>query len=93
MDPLTDTRFRTWPAGDCFVVYPGGRGSVRFSKLTEGIQDFEKVRILRSQWQKEGNEAKLAQLTEVLKPFTSDKILEEGPAKALITAKSFLDKQ
>lgn len=93
LDPLTDTRFRTWPAGDCFVVYPGGRGSVRFSKLVEGIQDFEKVRILRAQWQKEGNEAKLAQLTEVLKPFTSDKILEECPAKALITAKSFLDKQ
>lgn len=93
LDPLTDTRFRTWPAGDCFVVYPGGRGSVRFSKLVEGIQDFEKVRILRAQWQKEGNEAKLAQLTEVLKPFTSDKILEEGPAKALITAKSFLDRQ
>ena len=93
LDPLTDTRFRTWPAGDCFVVYPGGRGSVRFSKLTEGIQDFEKVRILRAQWQKEGNEAKLAQLTEVLKPFTSDKILEEGPAKAIAAAKSFLDKQ
>lgn len=93
LDPLTDARFRTWPAGDCFVVYPGGRGSVRFSKLVEGIQDFEKVRILRSQWQKEGNEAKLAQLTEVLKPFTSDKILEEGPAKALAAAKSFLDKQ
>lgn len=92
-DPLTDARFRTWPAGDCFVVYPGGRGSVRFSKLTEGIQDFEKVRILRAQWQKEGNEAKLAQLTEVLKPFTSNKILEEGPAKALAAAKSFLDKQ
>ena len=93
IDPLTDARFRTWPAGDCFVVYPGGRGSVRFSKLTEGIQDFEKVRILRAQWQKEGNEAKLAQLTEVLKPFTYDKILEEGPAKALAAAKSFLDKQ
>lgn len=93
LDPLTDARFRTWPAGDCFVVYPGGRGSVRFSKLVEGIQDFEKVRILRSQWQKEGNEAKLAQLTEVLKPFTSDKILEEGPAKALAAAKFFLDKQ
>ena len=93
IDPLTDARFRTWPAGDCFVVYPGGRGSVRFSKLTEGIQDVEKVRILRAQWQKEGNEAKLAQLTEVLKPFTSDKILEEGPAKALAAAKSFLDKQ
>ena len=93
LDPLTDARFRTWPAGDCFVVYPGGRGSVHLAKLTEGIQDFEKVRILRAQWQKEGNEAKLSQLTEILKPFTSDQILEEGPAKALITAKSFLDKQ
>lgn len=93
LDPLTDTRFRTWPAGDCFVVYPGGRGSVRFSKLVEGIQDFEKVRILRSRWQETGNEAKLGQLTGILKSFTSDKILEEGPAKALITAKSFLDKQ
>lgn len=93
LDPLTDARFRTWPAGDCFVVYPGGRGSVRFSKLVEGIQDFEKVRILRSRWQETGNEAKLGQLTGILKSFTSDKILEEGPAKALITAKSFLDKQ
>ncbi len=54
LDPLTDARFRTWPAGDCFVVYPGGRGSVRFSKLVEGIQDFEKVRILRSRWQETG---------------------------------------
>lgn len=75
------------------MVYPGGRGSVRFSKLVEGIQDFEKVRILRSRWQETGNEAKLGQLTGILKSFTSDKILEEGPAKALITAKSFLDKQ
>lgn len=93
LDPLTDARFRTWPAGDCFVVYPGGRGSVRFSKLVEGIQDFEKVRILRAQWQKEGNEAKLAQLTEVLKSFTSETVLAEDPTKALAAAKSFLDRQ
>ena len=92
-DPLTDTRFRTWPAGDCFVVYPGGRGSVHFAKLTEGIQDFEKVRILRAQWQKEGNEAKLSQLSEVLKNFSTEKILEEGPTRSLTAAKSFLDKQ
>ncbi len=93
LDPLTDARFRTWPAGDCFVVYPGGRGSVHLAKLTEGIQDFEKVRILRAQWQKEGNEAKLAQLTGILKSFTSETVLAEGPAKALAAAKSFLDKQ
>lgn len=93
LDPLTDARFRTWPAGDCFVVYPGGRGSVRFSKLVEGIQDFEKVRILRSRWQETGNEAKLGQLTGILKSFTSETVLAEGPTKALAAAKSFLYKQ
>lgn len=93
LDPLTDARFRTWPAGDCFVVYPGGRGSVRFSKLVEGIQDFEKVRILRSRWQETGNEAKLGQLTGILKSFTSETVLAEGPTKALAAAKSFLDRQ
>lgn len=93
IDPLTHARFRTWPAGDCFVVYPGGRGSVRFSKLVEGIQNFEKVRILRSRWQETGNEAKLGQLTGILKSFTSETVLAEGPAKALAAAKSFLDRQ
>lgn len=93
LDPLTDARFRTWPAGDCFVVYPGGRGSVRFSKLVEGIQDFEKVRILRSRWQETGNEAKLGQLTGILKSFTSETVLAEGSTKALAAAKSFLDRQ
>ena len=93
LDPLTDARFRTWPAGDCFVVYPGGRGSVRFSKLVEGIQNFEKVRILRSRWQETGNEAKLGQLTGILKSFTYETVLAEGPAKALAAAKSFLDRQ
>lgn len=92
-DPLTDARFRTWPAGDCFVVYPGGRASIHFAKLTEGIQDFEKVRILRAQWQKEGNEVKLSQLTEILKSFSTEKILKEGPTNALTSAKAFLDKQ
>ncbi len=93
MDPLADARFRTWPAGDCFVVYPGGRGSVRFSKLVEGIQDFEKIRILKEQWRKEDDDSKLGQLAEILKSFSSEKLLEEGSANALTAARSFLDKQ
>ena len=93
MDPLADARFRTWPAGDCFVVYPGGRGSVRFSKLVEGIQDFEKIRILKEQWRKEDDDSKLSHLAEILKSFSSEKLLEEDPANALTAAKSFLDEQ
>ena len=45
-DPCVDSRFRTWKAGDCFLVYPDGP-SIRSQRLMEGIQDYEKVRILR----------------------------------------------
>ncbi len=96
IDPLKDARFRTWAAGDCYMVYPGGRGSIRFSKLTEGIQDFEKARILRRQWQDSGSasdETKLRRLSELLEAFTFESIRSEGPAPALSAAKAFLSRQ
>lgn len=46
-DPLRDARHTLWPAGDCFMVYPGGNSCIRFEKLREGIVDFEKISILR----------------------------------------------
>jgi hypothetical protein len=46
-DPMRDARHTVWPAGDCFLVYPGGNSGIRFEKLREGIVDFEKIRILR----------------------------------------------
>lgn len=46
-DPLVDTRFRAYQSGDCFMVYPG-RSSVRWERLREGIQDYEKIRYLRA---------------------------------------------
>lgn len=45
LEPLLDTRFRTWPAGDTFLVYPGNRTSMRFENLVEGIQMYEKFKI------------------------------------------------
>lgn len=45
-NPLHDSRFRTWPAGDTYVVYPQGRSSIRFERMLEGIQDYEKIRII-----------------------------------------------
>lgn len=46
-DPLRDARHTLWPAGDTFMVYPGGISSIRFEKMREGIVDFEKIRILK----------------------------------------------
>ena len=44
---LRDARHTLWPAGDCFLVYPGANSSIRFEKLREGIADYEKIIILR----------------------------------------------
>ncbi len=71
-DPLHDSRFRTWPAGDTYFVYPGPRSSIRFECLREGIQDAEKIRILRSELERKGDaEAldKLQGLNELVSHF------------------------
>lgn len=68
-NPLHDTRFRQWPAGDTSMVYPYGRSSVRFEKLVEGIQAYEKVRILREEFVATGNTEKLIELETLLKKF------------------------
>lgn len=73
-DPLRDSRFRTWPAGDTYVVYPGGRSSIRFERLCEGIQDAEKIRILRAEagrGNSAGADEKRARLEAVIAPFAS----------------------
>lgn len=61
-NPLQDSRFRTWPAGDTYIVYPQNRSSIRFERLLEGIQDYEKVQVLRKKWREEGSYEKLKAL-------------------------------
>lgn len=46
-NPMQDSRFRTWPAGDTYIVYPQGRSSIRYERMLEGIQDYEKIQILK----------------------------------------------
>jgi hypothetical protein len=46
-DPVLDARFGSWPAGDCYLVYPGANSCIRYEKLREGIADYEKIRILK----------------------------------------------
>ncbi|MBD3412894.1 MAG: DUF4091 domain-containing protein [Candidatus Aminicenantes bacterium] len=71
-DPLRDSRFITWPAGDTFIVYPEARSSIRFERLKEGIQDAEKIRILCREFEQSGTEKSrqnLLQLHAVLAEF------------------------
>ncbi|MDR2676009.1 MAG: DUF4091 domain-containing protein [Opitutaceae bacterium] len=48
-EPLWDSSFRpeNWGAGDTFLIYPGPRLSVRWEMFRDGIEEFEKIRILR----------------------------------------------
>lgn len=48
-DPVMDSRYGNWPAGDTFLVYPEGRSSIRFERLIDGIEVSEKVRILKAE--------------------------------------------
>lgn len=48
-NPLEDSRFRLFSAGDTYLFYPGPRSSARFEKMIEGIQMTEKIRLLREQ--------------------------------------------
>ncbi len=70
ISPLQDSRFRTWAAGDCYLVYPDGRSSIRFERLIEGIQDYEKINILRSKYSADNK--KIKQLEEAIKGFTME---------------------
>jgi len=83
-NPLTDTRFTAWPAGDTYQVYPGPLTSVRFEKLIEGGQDFEKIKQLQALYTKNKNTAALEELNKALENFnlkslstvTADEILK-----------------
>ena len=68
--PLQDSRFRTWAGGDCYLVYPDGRSSIRFERLIEGIQDYEKIKTLRKKYA--NNPRKLIKLEEAISTFMLD---------------------
>lgn len=56
-DPHIDSRTTIKPSGADFLVYPNAKSSIRFERLIEGIQDYEKVRLLQNNLSVEQNEA------------------------------------
>lgn len=91
LDPLRDSRFRTWAAGDCYLVYPGGRSSIRMERLVEGIQDYEKIRILRDEFEKAGAKGKLNRLNKLVNRFQADALIDQPAAGMVNRAKAELN--
>lgn len=78
IDPLRDSRFRTWAAGDCYIVYPGARSSIRMERLVEGIQDWEKIRLLREEFTAKGATGKLNRLNRMVERFTPEGLTQQS---------------
>lgn len=72
--PLQDSRFITWAGGDTYLVYPGFRSSIRFERLIEGIQQYEKVALLRAEYEKNGNRAGLKKLDRLVECFDLERL-------------------
>ena len=81
-DPLRDSRFRTWAAGDTYSIYPGPSSSIRFERLVEGIQDCEKIRILREELAAKGAKGKLNKLNKAVAKFTPEGLSETQQSAA-----------
>lgn len=75
-NPLTDSRFRTWPAGDTYIVYPDARSSIRYERLLEGVQDFEKIHITRKLLEEKGDKANLEKLNNAIAKLNTTKRTE-----------------
>lgn len=65
-NPLVDSRFRSWPAGDTYITYPQARSSIRFERLREGIQDYEKIVIIKRLLEQKGDSATLKVLNNAI---------------------------
>lgn len=88
-EPMVDTRWYNLSSGDNFMIYPQGWSSVRWERFVEGIQDFEKVLILREEYAKQPR--KLQKLEEAISQFTHDRLWGGNVEPLVQNAQSILD--
>lgn len=81
--PLQDARGPKRPAGFYSMAYPDGRSSVRMERLVEGIQDFEKIKILQQRFEQTNNVVQREKLQKLLNTFTTEN-LKTKPAGVII---------
>lgn len=87
-NPLQDSRFITWAGGDTYLVYPGFRSSIRFERLIEGIQQYEKIMILKSVSPRMDK-----RMEKLLEEFDLEGLKQgEKPEKAVEKAKKLLNR-
>lgn len=78
--------------GDPFLVYPDGRSSIRFERLTEGIQQYEKVRLLKEEARSKGVNTMLRKIENILSAFDKKNIEKTTAAEAVGKAKAAINR-
>ncbi len=91
-EPLLDSRFRSWVAGDTYLIYPGNRSSMRFERLREGIQAYEKIRLLRAEFTRKDNRNGLRKIEEALSLFDDTTLNKISAASAVSQAKKIINR-
>ena len=74
VSPEEDSRFTAWPAGDTYVIYPFSVSSIRWERLVQGIQLFEKYKIRLAAAKAEGNTEHVTELEKLLEDIDLKKI-------------------
>jgi len=82
--PLQDSRFKLFPAGDTYLIYPGPRSSVRWERFIEGVQQVEKYRLLRAERLAQGDEAGVKKLDDGLRWFQSGELNYHSTSARLV---------
>lgn len=78
VEPEKDSRFTAWPAGDTYVIYPYSVSSIRWERLVQGIQQFEKYKILMDEANSRGDKSKVKRLENIRKRVDITRIANES---------------
>ena len=89
---MQSTDFGIWPSGDCFLVYPGNRTSIRFERLRDGIEEYEKINILRARASESPEAAAIigSMNTRLAAIFTVKRSTERNHALDVCTAREII---
>ena len=77
-DPEKDSRFRSWPSGDTYIIYPGNTSSIRWERLVQGIESFEKWHIMMEDAKAKNNKSMQRRLNKLLEILDINKIANES---------------
>jgi hypothetical protein len=86
INPFVSMDHVRFPTGDTAMMYPGDRPSLRLAAIRNGIETYEKIRILRTEAKRQNRLEALASLDAALAQFTVARGKQQGVHEADLIA-------